>query len=195
MSKPWEIWDADRAIYYEETYGTPYIPEPQHETRMKLALSLCEGDSILDVGCGIGHFYPFRGDRYYVGVDSSAAMIEKAKERFPEGNFQHGDAYNLQVPSQDTVISQSLLIHLPDFEAPVREMWSKATKALIFSIPVGRDVVNKWEQFGDKYLLSQSKPLTHIKRVCQRLPEYKGLTWVVEPNTGINNTYFRVSRQ
>jgi SAM-dependent methyltransferase len=50
------------------------------------------GASLLDVGCGVGDFWAhLRGlapDTRYTGVDLSAAMVERCRERFPEARFE-----------------------------------------------------------------------------------------------------------
>ena len=45
--------------------------------------------SMLDIGCGYGRFY--KQDREYFGIDFSEEMINKAKKRFPNGNFKVAD--------------------------------------------------------------------------------------------------------
>jgi cyclopropane fatty-acyl-phospholipid synthase-like methyltransferase len=50
------------------------------------------GMSLLDVGCGIGDLYHYlvtghKTQVMYTGVDLLEAMIERAKNRFPEANF------------------------------------------------------------------------------------------------------------
>lgn len=53
------------------------------------------GCSVLDVGCGVGDFYGHLeargvGARYH-GIDLSPEMVERAKQRFPEGRFEAAD--------------------------------------------------------------------------------------------------------
>ena len=58
-------------------------------------LGIHEGARILDVGCGIGQFYGFLKKRLnnfeYVGIDLSAAMIEHARNFYPDATFHHAD--------------------------------------------------------------------------------------------------------
>jgi SAM-dependent methyltransferase len=53
------------------------------------------GRSVLDVGCGVGDFYPFlqgaAPSAQYHGMDISPAMVRRASERFPEGRFEVAD--------------------------------------------------------------------------------------------------------
>lgn len=47
---------------------------------------------LLDVGCGQGDLYKFASSMFgkvdYTGIDFSSQMIEIAKKKYPEGNFQ-----------------------------------------------------------------------------------------------------------
>ncbi|HUQ86842.1 MAG TPA: methyltransferase domain-containing protein [Vicinamibacterales bacterium] len=55
-----------------------------------------QGRSILDIGCGVGDFFArLQANRlaaHYYGIDLSPEMIGRARERFPEGRFELGDA-------------------------------------------------------------------------------------------------------
>jgi SAM-dependent methyltransferase len=54
-----------------------------------------EGAKILDLGCGVGDFYAHLRKKNiscdYLGVDLAEAMVERAKERFPDGRFAVGN--------------------------------------------------------------------------------------------------------
>ena len=54
-----------------------------------------QGKSVLDLGCGLGHFYDHlvrRGiDVEYLGYDISPAMIRQCRARLPNLNFESGD--------------------------------------------------------------------------------------------------------
>ncbi len=55
-----------------------------------------KGRSILDVGCGVGDFFARLRENgvaaEYCGIDLSSEMIGRARERFPEGRFEIGEA-------------------------------------------------------------------------------------------------------
>jgi SAM-dependent methyltransferase len=70
---------------------------------------LRRGATILDVGCGTGiASAPFVANGFPVtGLDSSEAMLKKAKERNPQATFVRGEAEALPFPNErfDVVIS------------------------------------------------------------------------------------------
>jgi SAM-dependent methyltransferase len=99
---------------------------------------LSEASSLVDVGCGLGHWsmllYPFlKPNSTLVAIDSERKWIEKAPlrffARFPSVDrslftFKAGDATKLPLPSDtyDVVTCQTVLMHLSDPLAALREM-------------------------------------------------------------------------
>ena len=102
--------------------------------RVMLAqLELCDGVSLLDVGCGTGDdvrdLAQLVGPRgRVVGVDVSGAMITEAKKRHATSElpveFVEGDAQNLTFPdaSFDHCRTERMLMHLDDPEKALAEM-------------------------------------------------------------------------
>ncbi|HOK35578.1 MAG TPA: class I SAM-dependent methyltransferase [Candidatus Pacearchaeota archaeon] len=78
------------------------------------------GDKVLDLGCGNGRFYEvFKGKKVeYFGIDNCEALINIAKEKYPEGNFKLADAISLPFPNEffDKVYAIALLHHIPSNE-------------------------------------------------------------------------------
>ncbi len=79
-----EAWDA-RAVRASTDWDAAMWSEHGQTTRFTSvvrALNLRPSDNLLDYGCGTGRLVEFvPPDVSYVGVDRSAGMIEKAKER------------------------------------------------------------------------------------------------------------------
>lgn len=79
-----------------------------------------DGEKILDLGCGNGRFYEFFKNKNidYIGVDNSEKLIELAKEKYPDANFQLANALNLSFPDNyfDKVYSVAILHHIPSEE-------------------------------------------------------------------------------
>jgi ubiquinone/menaquinone biosynthesis C-methylase UbiE len=58
-----------------------------------------EGSIIADIGCGTGHHVANLSSKNLnvIGVDISQSMIKKAKEDYPNGNFQVGNALDISL--------------------------------------------------------------------------------------------------
>jgi ubiquinone/menaquinone biosynthesis C-methylase UbiE len=76
-----------------------------------------EGEKILDFGCGAGQWYEFFKEKkvQYFGVDFSEKLIEVAKAKYPDANFQVIDGINLPFESEffDKVYAIAVFHHLP----------------------------------------------------------------------------------
>ncbi len=71
------------------------------------------GERILDVGCGTGHLTKSIADAgaAVVGIDSSAEMIAKAKESYPDIAFQVADARDFAFPEPFDAIFSNAALH------------------------------------------------------------------------------------
>lgn len=155
LDREWEVWHERRVANLSKSWGNPNecakgkIPKKgrTHWGLIEKATSLVEGGSVLDVGCGLGHLFSLLRDTDYLGIDTSEPMIRRAREYFPADRckFQIGDAYDLSsLPEFDTVVAIGLIIHLPNPEKLLRQLWSRARICMIFSAWVGwRQTVNK----------------------------------------------------
>jgi SAM-dependent methyltransferase len=81
---------ADAAVVdrYEEWYATPYgrvADELEVGLLLELLRPLPAGATVLDLGCGTGHFARALAERGYrvTGVDPERAMLGVARERLP----------------------------------------------------------------------------------------------------------------
>jgi SAM-dependent methyltransferase len=164
---------------------------------MKLAALLIEGESILDMGCGVGHQYPYVKHLKYLGVDNSTPMLEKARQFHPEATFTYGDIYNMNgLPVMDTVLCQSLMIHLPDTDKPIAELWKHTGKALIFSTPIGpKDGVRTVKNIRGKTLLLHIRTWNTIKQALSHLQDTDTVTSHPEPKSLVENTYIKITRK
>jgi SAM-dependent methyltransferase len=96
-------------------------------------LALGPGGALLDVGCGIGevaraYAADVRPDGHVVGIDTSTAMLEVARDRALAAGvdvvFRTGDALAIDEPdaSFDACRAERVLQWLPELERPVAEM-------------------------------------------------------------------------
>lgn len=107
--------------------------------RFEAALApVVAGDTVLDVGCGPGSLYGYlveaRPGASYVGVDVLPPMVERARERFPEGDFRVGDALDTApLPEADVAVAVGSLVDgraLSDPAVRVKRLLRLASRAL-----------------------------------------------------------------
>jgi ubiquinone/menaquinone biosynthesis C-methylase UbiE len=102
---------------------------------------------LLEIGCGSGYYSEIlaalaQSRIDYTGIDYSAAMIARARARYPDGNFVVGDATALAFPdaSFDIAFNGVSLMHILDYEKAIAESARIARRAAIFhSVPVFAD--------------------------------------------------------
>lgn len=105
------------------------------------------GDSVIDVGCGAGHYYlslrntiqqPFT----CIGVDQTPYYIERASHAFENdtnASFMVGDVYDLPMSncSGDVVMCNNVLLHLPNVLKPLTELARVASRYLLIRTLIG----------------------------------------------------------
>ena len=195
--RDWEIWDKERTEYYVKRYGHPERQDNQHRLRMRKAAELVEGDTLLDVGCGIGHLYPYvRAQvKEYVGIDTSEHMLNAAKEFYPDVEFTYGDIYDLDgFKTFDSVICQSVLIHLPEIKTPIEEMWAHTDNALIFSIPILDKQIFKRYKYKNKRQIYHGETRSNIQKIIDELTGVKLFELHEAQRNTSSNIYFKLIR-
>lgn len=92
---------------------------------------------LLEIGCAAGNFFEFLSHKNidYVGVDLDINQINKAKNKFPHGNFIYGNIFDFGnlLKSCNTIVSFQVLEHIEnDFD-----LFNKidSGKNIIFSVP------------------------------------------------------------
>jgi len=103
---PDNTWDTDlyeqkHAFVSEFGKGLVALLDPQ------------AGERILDLGCGTGHLASEIAERgaHVVGIDSSPAMIEAAREAYPNLAFQVMDAQNFSFTEPFDAIFSNAALH------------------------------------------------------------------------------------
>jgi ubiquinone/menaquinone biosynthesis C-methylase UbiE len=123
------------ASEYDRWYDTPAgqaHDRVQKDEVQRLLRPASAGQTLLDVGCGTGHWSAFFAEMGYsvTGVDVAPAMIEVARSAVPQCTFQVADAHELPFDDGafDVVASMATLEFLPDQAAAIREMARCARK-------------------------------------------------------------------
>jgi SAM-dependent methyltransferase len=121
----------------------------------------CEGDNVLDIGCGTAELLDYLPPVNYWGFDISERYIEAARERYgARGNFvcKLVDSSDLaRLPKFDVVIASGVIHHLDDDVAI--NMFDLAKKALR---PSGRFVSI------DPVLCERQNPVARMLVNCDR---------------------------
>ena len=174
------FWDEERVQFYIKTWGPPTNPTMWHGlNRMDIPVTLLKGNTVLDVGCGLGHlYYALKGKATYVGVDASPHMLQKAREYFPEADFRQADVNDLSaLPMVDTVYSVSLLIHLTSVEVPIAQLWSRAKNRCVFLIPLGKKEKTECPEPGLIYHQISFKTLNNIVDSLPHVKKMEKIHW------------------
>jgi SAM-dependent methyltransferase len=74
-------------------------------------IGVASGDVVLDLGCGFGDLWAFFKNRNidikYHGIDINPALVEEAKKRFPNVEFDVKDIQVDKIPQVDYVLSSN----------------------------------------------------------------------------------------
>jgi ubiquinone/menaquinone biosynthesis C-methylase UbiE len=142
------IFDGDVAAHYEAWYETP---EGQRADELEKAILgwLLQGfsrlSSILEVGCGTGHFTRWLSEQGLaaVGLDISPAMLVEARalDGVP---LVHGDARRL--PFADDAFDLAAFITTLEFLERPREALAEALRVARRGVMLG--VLNRWSVLG-----------------------------------------------
>lgn len=128
------VWRGDCVPALEKHYADA----SEHDLLMRKAASLVVGDSVLEVGCGLGHFYEcatkLNPDIEYLGLDQSADMLKKARAHYPNARFERVNIYDMNLPKFDTVACLDVLHHQPALEPALSILLKHARKALVATI-------------------------------------------------------------
>ena len=148
------------AKHYEECFkkhgdSNLGVDWPKHEdtlTRHKIMLQLLQGDenvSLLDFGCGLGHFYEYlKKDHHsfidYSGLDINESFYQVCKEKYPERHFYHADILvNDDIPVFDYVVCNGTFTEKQElsqvemmsfFQSVLLKLWNKCNKGIAFNV-------------------------------------------------------------
>ena len=111
---------------WSETYDRPLRLFPIEEPIMRKLLDSLRPSVILDAACGTGRYSVYLAERGHcvIGVDRSAEMLNKARQKGSQAEFCEGDftALPLEGASVDAAVCALALVHQPDIISAVAEL-------------------------------------------------------------------------
>ncbi len=95
-----------------------------HRRINKIYRFLCGTDArILEIGCGQGELLAALEPAQGVGIDFSPAMIERARQKYPQFRFVEADAHSISLPDKfDVIILSDLVNDLWDVETVFQQI-------------------------------------------------------------------------
>jgi SAM-dependent methyltransferase len=138
---------------------------------------LSDGMRILDVGCGLGDFYPFLKEKgfqvEYTGIDICPNMVAMAKERHPDAAFFLADLLDQPFETSFDYVfcSGTLNLRLPDYEQWLSHMleglFEYCERGICFNMLSHHHAQDRedFQQAGDFYFADPG----HIFALCQGL--------------------------
>ncbi len=113
---------------------------------------LQDGQEILDLGCGNGRLLDLLKDYKinYLGLDNSEKLINEAKSRWPNQNFQVADVLDLSFLNKkfDLVFLVATLHHIPSARLRAKVL----REAYSVLKPGGKLLMTNWNLWQPKYL-------------------------------------------
>ena len=149
------LTENTREKYYEEQHivwmDTPYQKSPvavgwldgrQNQAKRfqtLLDIGVQEGDSILDLGCGLGHMVEHLEkiglNIRYTGIDTNKRSIQQAYQ-FREATYIHGTIFDIQDRYDWGLASGVFNVEFPKLEMleTINELLSKVNKGVAFNL-------------------------------------------------------------
>ncbi len=138
MSKKYQSEETARV--YEEYYTAKYQRADRLEKQLltKLLDHFRDAKSLLEVGCGTGHFTRWIDSKGIesCGIDTSAPMLKAAKKLWTEGCLLQSDGSHLPFKDKsiDLIAYITSLEYLPDAASTFLEAFRVAKKGVIVGL-------------------------------------------------------------
>ncbi|MCJ8013827.1 methyltransferase domain-containing protein [Paenibacillus sp. KQZ6P-2] len=113
----WQPFSYDQKLGFVSEFGKDLLS----------LLNPSKDEIILDLGCGTGDltYEISRSGAQVIGLDASAEMIGRAKEKYPDIQFCIGDAQHFNLlPHLDAVFSNAALHWMRDAEGVAKSVWN-----------------------------------------------------------------------
>lgn len=171
---PKEYWDK-RAEHWD-SQASNYLSASEVKA-VKNVLRDIKAKSVIDVGCGDGQWIPYLPGEYW-GIDISSKMVEVAKKKHPEKQFDVCSMEDLTEKFQigekwDVAFCHTVFLHIfeKDMDKAIKSLSKFAKKAIIVE-PENVETVNYQHghdfkaRFGDK--------------IIKRIPLKERTLWLVD---------------
>jgi ubiquinone/menaquinone biosynthesis C-methylase UbiE len=136
------IYNKSSKAYPNDYRGVKWESAESQILRFKI---LCEispeinTSSLLDIGCGLGHLaeylyaHNFKGQ--YKGIDICNQMIELAKKKHPDLDFENNDIDSVDDNSVDYVLASGIFafVDYMQLQLLIQSLFSKAKKGVAFN--------------------------------------------------------------
>lgn len=155
--------DTNRAVDFQ------HAGNQQARFAILAAIDNLSDKSILDVGCGVGHFplwlkeHGYRGD--YLGLDLLPEMVARASKAHPDMRFEAADILADPARYRADYVMSSGIFHLGDqafMHRMIAAMYLASRKGLAFNS------LSSWDEFNTQGNFFCADPLETLK-FCRTL--------------------------
>lgn len=133
-------------------------------------VDVAPGCTALDLGCGNGALTQALRDKGYqvVGLDASQALLDVARERYPDMVFVRGDATSFALPEPVDIVFSNAVFHWID-----RERQPDMLRCVRRALCAGGQFVFEFGGFGNNRLIHAALEQVFAARgYCYTLPFY-----------------------
>ena len=157
----YSIWQHSASV--RDLYRRRCLNQVEEMTCHSQAVDLlmphvCNGDILLDVGCGSGYFYHSLRKRQvlvdYYGIDAEASFVAIGKECLPKFGLDPSHLIELRIEDLnakvDHVICVNVLSNIDNYHRPLERMLYSARKTLILRESIGEK--SNYQYVVDRFL-------------------------------------------
>ncbi len=198
--------DYDRITAHKQQHNQRYNPHENYQRVLDFVAQQVENHCrIADLGTGTGNLAHLLNENGHqvTGLDQSARMLEKAREKLPEVRFVHGNMLDLPFETEefDAVVSTYALHHLSEKEK--ERAWTEMIRIIgpQGAIVVGdnmffdaadketqrkmlqeRDLEQVWREIEDEHLGQAAQMVEFMEKrgLTARCRQMAPFTWVVK---------------